>query len=1644
APRAQSLVSADLAGACEAELAQSPDPLRAARLHYEIARASSDTVVALKHYQQAIALAPDHVAAIRGARRLLLEKKNVQAALPLYDAEIKLTGEPRAAALLCLDKGRVIDETGRDRDAVRKCYARAAELAPTDPAVLKALVQAQFAAEDWPGLERARALEANAVGNDPRHRAALLVERAHLTEVRLGDDKTATDLYQLALEVDPHASGALGALKRLLHAQGRWRELAQTLEREAAQSPDREVQAMAYFRMARVHAERLATEDEARAALVQAMTVAPADPLVLEELAKSYVACGDQQGLGTVLGRLVEITRGRTERLGLFMRLGEAARAQSDDEAAIRWYDAATVEDPSYAPARRALALLYTKHERWQPLVQSHLSEAEAVTDPLRCAQALAAAAEVLEQRLADPVEASEVHARALSLAPGHEASFKALVRLHASAGRFAALVELYRRAIDAAKDRDVAVAYWFKIGALCEDALHDPGQAIAAYRRILAVEPQHLGALHALERAAEAAGRPGELAEALELEAALAKEPARRVSLLLRAGEVLEQGLGDAEAALVRYRRVLEIDPKHAPVLGCLARVYQKLGRHRELCEVLDREIELATSPAARVALLHQSGELQELRLGDATQAATRYRRALAQEPRHGASRRALERLLRARADWRGVCELLEAELPLADEPEAKARTAYRWGEVLEVRLSELDKAAAAYQRALDAVPHYRPAADALARVLATLGAWSKLAEELANEAARAHDPRLSVEALLRAGELWHDRLKDPKRAIQSYAAVLERDPENVAALVALEALYRQAGAWEQLCHVYATEARVLVELPARIAALCELGRLMRAHGLGSEAEQRAIYDAVLSYDAQNPHALAALEELALAGGDAALLAQVDAAFARSARDPVLAAAHFLRLGAALEERSAAAAQASFRSALARDPESLGAMRGLARASERAGDAAGLCEALRREAAWTRDGRVAAELLCRSAVLRLEKLSDREGAVADAESALERFPDSPEAAARLCELCAGRAASERLVERLSTAASAARDPLRQAALWRDVARLQAEMLGNVPAAIVALERVRKLRPEDGAAARALAALYGRGAQWQQAAEVLDRVVALAPPTDELVEVHLELARIAAQHTGEPGRALASLQALLKHAPTHRAALVMMMDLEHQAGRVEAALAVAERLAQTAQDAVERAWALVQVGQLALGAGDKKRAAEALRAAVVIEGPVGPSGEQYRKLCADGEGWPSYLEVLREHLRRYEAREVADADITATYLELARTQHGALGRPEEAFATLRAGLAACGEAPVLRLELADRLVRVGRGAEGIAELQRLLALDPTVASGWRALARTYHEQGRPSEASLAAAPLCVLGTASEPERALAQQLPQRVRPAMVRPGSFSAAQLGFLTAANPTDENRIGLVFAALAEGFAKAYAFEPDSYGVSSRDRLGERSDHPVRALCDRLAGAFAVERYDLYLSKSPGGDVRVELGQPPALFVPSYLLDRSEAQQAFALGRVFAAIARNMHPALRLSRGEIACVVTGAVRLTLPDFLAGQYDDEHSRTLQRRVLKPLSRRAKKALEEVSLAYEKPAVDLEAALAASELTNTRAAALAAGDLFAAVELLRQLGPSPVGIDGVRLVKSLPVAADLLRFWVSDAALEFRRRAGML
>jgi len=1624
---------------CESELGTAPDPLRSARLHCEIARAyelaGGFTEQAADHYQKALEGAPDFLPAIRGARRLQIERGHLDSALALFDAEEKLARTPERKAQLLYDKGRLIEDQMREPVRARELYVRGLELTPKNAALLKAIEQCDRASASTPALIETFERAANAVTEDPQHRAALVVARARLIE--RADPTAATraaELYESALEMDPHAIGALDALERIYREHGEWRALAVTLTRQAEQSQEPHRRSAALYRLGHIDDERLSLRAESVSALVDAVEATPNDPLVLEELARGYELSQTHDRLAEVLGALVDLSPDRRDRVTLLHRLGLVLEGPlADPERAVQRYQQALALDPIAVPVLQALGRLLASRKQWAALIDMHANEANATEVAERAANAHARIAEVFETQLRDAAEAVNHHARALALVPGFATSFKALTRLYVQLERHREVVELLERAIAEASLPSLKIAYLMKVGTIWEDTLGDPVQALHAYRRVQELSPEDLVAIHAIQRVTETAGRHKQLVEALQREAELVQDRPLRVGLLHRAGTVLDEHLGDQEAALARFRSALEIDPTFVPGLASVGRIYYRAGRWAELLDVYGRQA-AASAPAEAVGLYFKMGELSEEKLGDNEAAARWYRRALEVDKTFRPAIRALVRRCRESRDWPGLANALAIEVAAIEHAPQRAIAWFRIGQLHEEWLSDIDKAMAAYQHALENKANYRPARLALARLCAHKKQWMQLIDLLSQEAAATDDVVYIANILMQQGEIYRDELADVDLAMHCFEAALEHKVGEIPALLALEPLYLRTSAWDKLAVVYRELGNKLADPGARIAAFRELARLQLVHDLGTADDRARTHEAILAIDRDDEAALIALETIGRDSNDDTILIGVYRRLAEVTEHAGLAASFHTDLGQALERKGDnKRGLEAYKEALKKDPSLLTAIRGLARVGDLLGNARAMAQAARHEAELTRKPEIAARLYVRSGILRREQMNDL-GAVEDFERALEVWPDDQQAAERIIQPLLETGQVLHLIDVLSKAANSAKSAERKTALWLECGNLYAKRLDNLGASITAFKRALDATPGHVVALSRLADAYEKNHHWGDAVATFEQLLALTSEDSARADAHLRLAAIYHEHLNKIDRATKCVEAILRTNPKHAGALTRLADIQLRSGNEAEAVTTTQKLVDLAVGPKEKGAALVRVARIQRTRGDDAAADAALSEALSLEGPGGDAERDLKKAIERTKNWAGYAAGLATFIKRARVEPDMMTQLTTAYLEIARTYTEHMGLPARAIDALGDGVKDTNGDQRVVLARTRLLREAGRLDEALVELKDAVSIDPLHIDTWREMSVLFDQGGRRDDAQRAIAALGILG---------AETRVRTPRPHISAPDNslINNVIAGALAAENSLSTPLANMV-VSIADCIGKIYPASIEQYGLTTRDRLGPKSTGSPWELASKIAKMLGVE---LELYEHPGAEpmLVVEPLEPAVLIVSQTIRRLPFPQQVFLLTFGIASIATRLHPAIWLRTDELDVAITGAVRVMHPNFTLGMPGDD-ANIARDTVKKVINRKWRRPMELAAEELTKqPPNDVVGWQVAVKQTMLRTAMILADDLAASFEAMRYVCEMPA-VRGAALVQGSEPVRDLMRFWISNRAASLRKHLGMV
>ncbi|MGN6107456.1 MAG: tetratricopeptide repeat protein, partial [Kofleriaceae bacterium] len=303
---------------------------------------------------------------------------------------------------------------------------------------------------------------------------------------------------------------------------------------------------------------------------------------------------------------------------------------------------------------------------------------------------------------------------------------------------------------------------------------------------------------------------------------------------LRLRLGELFEQQLAELPAAIDQYEQAIEEGKLWERAVAALERlvvhedhreritellepVYRTQDWWQKLVVILDAKLDYIRDPIDQVETLHEIALIHEDRGGALDLALEALARAWRIDVADDASLAKLLSLAGRLAAWDEVVETLEEGAAAAPHGDLAAALWARAAEIHEVQRADLPRAIAAWRKVEQARPDDLAALAALDRLLALTNRVDELVLVVARRAELTDDAGVRLVLLHRVSALYEEVLVDPPAAIAAYKNVLGVDDTDLAALDALERLYRDAGDGRELVQTLERKIELTPELPAR-----------------------------------------------------------------------------------------------------------------------------------------------------------------------------------------------------------------------------------------------------------------------------------------------------------------------------------------------------------------------------------------------------------------------------------------------------------------------------------------------------------------------------------------------------------------------------------------------------------------------------------------------------------------------------------------------------------------------------------------------------------------------------------------------------------------------------------------------------------
>ncbi|HTR49155.1 MAG TPA: tetratricopeptide repeat protein [Kofleriaceae bacterium] len=1109
--------------------------------------------------------------------RLLRAREADEPLAAAYDAWARAEADPRSSAALQCARG-IVDLVGGDFVQAEESLQRAATADPKDPFCRAALAAVYRAGRRYDQLANVLAeLSTSLTSRDAR--AAAAREHAELLDEHLNDPAGARAALERMIADRPEDDDAMLVLAKLHDRDQQWERSIELRKRAVAFASTPERKADIWIEIA-LREERRGDRDAALAALDLARAQDVRRPDVLREQARIHRQAGDYDKALELVRAELALDPPVARRMQLQSQLAQLlVTVGREPEAVVAAYlDVLSIE-PDQTEALAGIEAPARELGLWDELARAFRGAPQTARNLEVLAEALA--------KIAEWPELAEVRRRQLELA-GSPAD---------KAHRAGELARLYEHELG---DVDGAIRMLVIAQANAADE-----QRHKDLLRLLRGSNRWAEMVQVLER--ELATTPAD-ATARQPEAERARlRLAREVDILLELGELRADKLERAADAATAYEAVLERDAKNPLAIERLEKLYEKLGRERDLARILEARAELVTDAPTRAALLARVGSLRSNR-GDVEGAIIAFTGAFTADPTNRDVFTAMERVCYKAERWAVAMELYDIAIKHVEGGDNRA---YRLGDLYARRgnvqlsfLGQVDAAIESYRKVVEVDSQPAQAVKVLEELCAQRKDWTPLITAWERRSEVQRDPQRRADALRAAAKLASERTGDARASMRFNRKLLQLEPGDITAATALERYYGEQSDNSGLIDVLkvrlqnAQDPSDTVELLKRIARVSEEG----ARDVDTAVEH---YQKVLELQPENREALDALGRIYESTEQWAELIDVTRRQIKLTNDRNTKALLYFKCGSVMEAKFGREQDAIryYDAAIKTTPQCLPAVHGLRDLYRRREEWPRVIETLELEVKLWADDKERAGVFAQIGRIYEAQLNDPERALQYYESALTVDPDCLPANQSLFDHYFERAEWDKaqpLASALAQKAMREGDPTTRSDFYRKrgvVARVTGDPKAAADSFVVALE----IKPTNTAALDDLGALArAQPDVWdfESTYRELEKVYKKRDDAGALLaRVHVGRAATV-EREGDLDAAATLYQQALELAPTDFTILSALVDFHADMRRWGAAIAAIQRFVEGGASPQDKLAALMR--QAALHADGEMEPARAI------------------------------------------------------------------------------------------------------------------------------------------------------------------------------------------------------------------------------------------------------------------------------------------------------------------------------------------------------------------------------------------------------------------------------------------------------------
>ncbi len=727
---------------------------------------------------------------------------------------------------------------------------------------------------EWAPVARLLELEVAFAGGTPVE-APMQAELARIYQEELVDADKAVNAYKRLLALRPDDATAEEAIENDEAKREKWGELVARYVAEG-ESGEPSFSASLFASAADV-GYRYGGADARAAAVEHLERALKLDPknrraAALGEIV--YTQAKDWANVARIQTLVLAEGSAKDERVAAGLRLGRTASKKLDDAGRATLAFQKVLElSPGQHDALSFLAEAYSGGEQWDELAALYEDQLKGGGVRQSEEQGILVQIAMVHWRMRGQPDAAEPYFERVRRADPSHAGMLNFFREHLAAkGDKARLSTVLTDAQRAMSDGPEKRALATEIARLAESQ-ENATKAIEQYKTVLRADADNRDARDALKRLYAQAESWNALVELLrqELERTPQTDPAARAAVLREIAAIYRERAKNDAALVTVLTQIVQLDEHDVDAVRELTRVYEALGRWRDLLAYQQKLAELSLDLGEKAELYRSAARRWIEQFSNVQNAVTAYEALLEVDADDEEAQSKLKELYVKRRSFPQLFALYERKLPSA-EGAAKIELLTEMAKLAAERLDKGAVAIALQKQILELDPQAAGVLDAMEKQAEREKDFVTVAEVLERRIEHASDDAARLAALQKVGAVYAERLKDPAAAARTWRRVLALSPGHAKALRVLreayvasadwdgpEELYASQNDWEGLVDFLSSAADKAGEAPIKLELSFRAARVFEQK-LGAPERATRSYERVLSVSPGDGRAASAL----------------------------------------------------------------------------------------------------------------------------------------------------------------------------------------------------------------------------------------------------------------------------------------------------------------------------------------------------------------------------------------------------------------------------------------------------------------------------------------------------------------------------------------------------------------------------------------------------------------------------------------------------------------------------------------------------------------------------------------------------------------------------------------------------------------